>query len=209
MASSKAKVWIGGGGVVLVLLVAALVASGGSGDKKKAAEGVEETRPVTVTGAALPKYEPGGGADAAEGAAIPEVKGQSFDGSPVAIRNDGRAKLIVFVAHWCPHCQKEVPLLVDYLKKNPLPSGVDLYTVSTGVSAKAPNYPPSAWLKKEGWKAKTLADSAEQGAADAFGLSSFPYFVAVDGSGKVAVRTSGEISTRVFADLAERALGNR
>ena len=200
--------WIGVAGLVLVLLVAALVAgSGGSKDKNKVAEGVEETRPVTVTGTPLPKYEPGGGEDRATGVAIPEVKGQSFDGSPVEIRNDGRAKVIIFVAHWCPHCQKEVPLLVDYLKSNPLPNGVDLYTVSTGVSAKNPNYPPSAWLEKEGWKVKTLADSSEQQAADAFGLSSFPYFVAVDGSGKVVVRTSGEISTRVFADLAGRTLG--
>jgi thiol-disulfide isomerase/thioredoxin len=201
--------WIGVAGLVLVLAVAAIVSSGGSGDKKESAAGVEETRPVTVTGAALPEFEPGGGADAAMGKTIPEVKGQSFDGSPVDIGNDGRAKLILFVAHWCPHCQKEIPLLADYLKSNSLPSGVDLYTVSTGVSAKSPNYPPSAWLKEEGWTAKTLADSEEQQAADAFGLSAFPYFVAVDGSGKVVDRTSGELTTGQFADLAQQALGNR
>ena len=137
------------------------------------------------------------------------MTGQSFDGSPVEIRNDGRAKLIVFVAHWCPHCQREVPILADWLKSNSLPAGVDLYTVSTGVTSKRPNYPPSAWLKKEGWTAKTLADSKDQDAADAFGLSAFPYFVAVDGSGKVVARTSGEIGTDQFAALAQQALGNR
>jgi thiol-disulfide isomerase/thioredoxin len=199
--------WIGVAGLVLVLAVAAILSSGG-GDKNQSAEGIEETRPVIVTGAALPKFEPDA-ADAAVGKAVPEVKGQSFDGNPVEIRNDGRAKLILFVAHWCPHCQREVPLLADDLKSNALPSGVDLYTVSTNVTSKRPNYPPSAWLKKEGWTAKTLADSENQDAADAYGLSAFPYFVAVDGSGKVVARTSGEITTDQFAALAQQTLGNR
>jgi thiol-disulfide isomerase/thioredoxin len=206
MATNK-KIWFGVAGLVLVLLVVAKVSSGG-GDKNKSAEGVAETRPVTITGAALPKFEPDG-TDAAVGETIPELRGQSFDGSPVAIRSDGRAKLILFVAHWCPHCQREVPLLADHLKSKALPSGVDLYTVSTSVSSKRPNYPPSAWLKKEGWTAKTLADSEQQQAADAFGLSAFPYFVAVDGSGKVVARTSGEITTDQFVDLAQQTLGNR
>lgn len=200
--------WIGVAGLVLVLAVAAIVSSGGSDEKDSSAQGVEEIRPVTVTGTALPEFEPGG-ADSAVGQTIPEVKGQSFDGSPVTIGNDGRSKLIVFVAHWCPHCQKEIPLLADWLKSNSLPGGVDLYTVSTGVTDKRPNYPPSKWLKKEGWTAKTLADSQEQQAADAFGLSAFPYFVAVDGSGKVVARTSGEITTGQFAELAQSALSNR
>jgi cytochrome c biogenesis protein CcmG, thiol:disulfide interchange protein DsbE len=199
--------WIGVVGLVLVLALAAIVSSGG-GDKNESAEGIEETRAVSVTGDALPEFA-SGGADAAVGKTIPDVTGQSFDGSPVDIRNDGRAKLIVFVAHWCPHCQKEIPLLADWLKSNSLPNGVDLYAVSTGVTSKRPNYPPSTWLEKEGWTAKTLADSEDQEAADAFGLSAFPYFVAVDGSGKVAARTSGEISTEQFAGLALTALGNR
>jgi thiol-disulfide isomerase/thioredoxin len=193
--------------LLLVVAVMALV-SCGSDDKKPSAGGVEENRPVTITGTALAKL-PQSGDDPAVGKPIPEAAGQAFDGSPVAIRNDGKAKLIIFVAHWCPHCQKEIPLLADYLKKNPLPAGVDLYTVSTGVVSNRPNYPPSAWLKKEGWTAKTLADSKEQDAADAFGLSAYPYFVAADASGNVVARTSGELSTGEFADLAGLALGNR
>jgi thiol-disulfide isomerase/thioredoxin len=200
--------WIGVAGLVLVLALAAILSSGGSGDKKKSAEGVEETRPVTITGTALEKL-PAGGTDPAVGKEIPEARGQSFDGTPVDIRNDGRPKLILFVAHWCPHCQREIPLLSGYLKSNPLPKGVDLYTVSTSVVKERGNYPPSAWLKDKGWTAPTLADSDDDKAADAFGLPGFPYFVAVDGSGKVVARTSGEISTDDFAGLAAKALGNQ
>ena len=203
--------WIGVAAVVLVLLVAAIVSSGSS-DKNKnkstTAAGVEQTRPVTVTGTPLVKL-PSSGDDPAVGKAIPELKGQSFDGSPVDIGNDGRPKLILFVAHWCPHCRREVPLLADYLKSHPLPKGVDVYTVATATSSKSPNYPPSAWLAKVGWKAPTMADSDDTKAADAFGLPAFPYFVAVGGSGKVVARTTGEITTDEFADLAAKTLGNR
>jgi thiol-disulfide isomerase/thioredoxin len=201
--------WIGVAGVVVILAVAALVSSGGGGKKNKTAAGVEETRPVTVTGAALPVLPQNGGDDPAVGKEIPEAKGQSFDGTPVDIRNDGRPKLILFVAHWCPHCQREVPLLTDYLKSHKLPSGVDLYTVATATSSARPNYPPSSWLSKVGWKAPTMADSGDGKAATAFGLNAFPYFVAVDGSGKVVARTTGEITTDDFVSLAEKTLGNR
>jgi len=200
--------WIGVAAVVLVLLVAAIVSSGGSGKSKKTAAGVEQTRPVTVTGTPLPTL-PASGDDPAQGKEIPEPQGQTFDGKPVDIRNDGRPKLVLFVPHWCPHCQREVPLLAKYLKANPLPKGVDLHTVSTAVNQPRGNYPPSAWLEKVGWTAPVLADSDDGKAANAFGLPGFPYFVAVDASGKVVARTSGEISTDDFADLATKTLGNR
>ena len=201
--------WIGVAAVVLVLLVAAIVSSGGSGGKSnKTAAGLAQTRPVVISGTPLPAL-PSTGDDPGVGKEIPEAKGQSFDGSPVDIRNDGRPKLILFVAHWCPHCQREVPLLNGYLKSHPLPAGVDLYTVATATSSARPNYPPSAWLDKVGWKAKTMADADDGKAATAFGLNAFPYFVAVDGSGKVVARTTGEITTDEFANLAAKSLGNR
>jgi thiol-disulfide isomerase/thioredoxin len=200
--------WIGVAALVLVLALAAVVSSGGSDDgDKQSAAGLEETRPVTVTGPALPEL-PTSGADPDVGKEIPDVNGQSFDGTPINITKDGKPKLVLFVAHWCPHCQNEVPLLADYLKSNPL-QGVDLYTVSTGVVKARGNHPPSAWLEKEGWTAPTLADSDDGKAATAFGLSSFPYFVAVDASGKVVERTVGEISTDEFAALAAKARGGR
>jgi thiol-disulfide isomerase/thioredoxin len=197
--------WIGVAAVVLVLAVAAVV-SGGDDDKQTAA-GVEETRPVTVTGTPLPQL-PREGADPGLGKEIPDLKGQSFDGTPVSITKDGKPKLVLFVAHWCSHCQKEVPLLAGYLKSNPL-QGVDLSTVSTSVASNSPNYPPSAWLDEEGWTYPTLADSEDKTAADAFGLSAFPYFVAVDASGKVVARTTGELTTDQFAALIAQARGGQ
>jgi thiol-disulfide isomerase/thioredoxin len=198
--------WIVVGAVVLVAAIIAVVSAGGGdggddkGDGSGTAAAGQETRPVTITGTPL---APHGAADPdpAVGARIPTVAGASFDGTPMTISADGRGKLVLFVAHWCPHCQKEVPLLADFMADSPLPADVDLVTVSTSVSAARPNYPPSAWLQREHWEAPVLVDSKDSEAAQAIGLTGQPYFVAVDASGVVRARTSGEITTDQFRQL--------
>jgi cytochrome c biogenesis protein CcmG/thiol:disulfide interchange protein DsbE len=112
--------------------------------------------------------------------------------------------VVMFVAHWCPHCQKEVPLITAHLGGK-LPGDVDLFAVSTGVDQTAPNYPPGAWLRKENWPVPTLVDDAQGSAAKAYGLSGFPYFVVVDASGKVVDRASGEIPVEQFDALINAA----
>ena len=197
-------VWFGLAGVVVLAAVLAVVLSGGS-DDPPTAEGTEETRPVAVSGTALPAS--GDTSDPAVGLTIPMVEGAGFDGTPVTISPDDGPTVLVFAAHWCPHCQAEIPLLKDHLAADPLPAGVTLVTVSTSTNADQPNYPPSAWLQEEGWTQTVLADSEEGAAAAAFGVDAFPYFVAVDDDGKVVARTSGEISTDQFDQLVALALG--
>ncbi|HEX2047960.1 MAG TPA: TlpA disulfide reductase family protein [Acidimicrobiales bacterium] len=122
------------------------------------------------------------------------------------IARDGKPKLVMFLAHWCPHCQAEVPVLVDWASAGQ-PQGVDLVAVSTAVDRARPDYPPSAWLEREGWTIPTVADDADGTAAAAFGLTGYPYFVAVTGDGKVAARASGEQTVSRLAALAAAARG--
>jgi len=131
--------------------------------------------------------------------------GSAFDGSAVSIVNDGRPKIVIFIAHWCPHCQAEVPLITKWIAANGLPSGVDMYAVSTGVSKDLPNYPLSAWLQKVKWPLPTLADSDNAVAAQAFGLNAYPFFSVVNASGKLALRATGELDTAHLAQLVELA----
>lgn len=189
-------------GVVVVLGIVAIAVSRDS--TKKSAAGAEENRPVKVTGTSLAMMpRPGAGADPAIGATAPQIKGSTFTGKPIEITRDGKPKVVVFVAHWCPHCQAEVPLLTEHFAKAGVPGGV--YAVSTGVNKNQPNYPPSAWLEDEEWPIPTMADDADGQAAAAFGLPGFPYYVAIDASGKVVARTSGEISTEQFDALVAQA----
>jgi thiol-disulfide isomerase/thioredoxin len=186
--------------VVLVAgLVAALATGGGGGSSVSTASGGTakptkfEQAPVQIEGAALPKFVDSVG-DPAVGQTIPTLTGKSvFDGSPVVVRPTGKPQAIVFLAHWCPHCQREVPTLVKLAKAGKL-DGIDVTAVATATSPDAPNYPPSAWLKGQSWPYPVMADSTSYQAGTAFGLSAYPMFVLVDANGTVAGRSTGETS---------------
>lgn len=193
--------------LVVLLGVVAIVVSRGGGEG--GTPGVEEVRPVTVVGPALPPFSGGLGdnpeSDPGVGRPAPTIRGARFDGTPLAIEPDGTAKVVVFLAHWCPHCRREVPRLVAWLQKFSLPPGVRLYGVATSTSPDRPNYPPSAWLARERWEVPTLADDERGRAGAAFGLTAFPYFVALDRDGRVVARASGELTDQQFGRLVEAA----
>jgi hypothetical protein len=113
-----------------------------------------------------------------------------------------------FAAHWCPHCQREIPLLSNHLRSEALPAGVDLVTIATGTNPDAPNYPPSSWLEANPLPGRVLVDSAASDTGRAFGLPGYPYFVALDRDGRVAARASGEIGIAGFKALIEEASSN-
>ena len=174
--------------VGLVAVIVVTVGTGGDDDSPL------EVGTPTVTGEALAPFSPSG-SDPAVGLPIPEVAGADFEGSAVNITRDGRAKVILFLAHWCSVCQQEVPLIVDWLPGANLPDDVDLYTVSTGVDRTRPNYPPSEWLAGEGWTLPVVLDDKARSVAQAFGLGAYPYWVFVDADGEVAERGQGGMNT--------------
>lgn len=159
-----------------------------------------QTRPVRVTGTPLPRLDPSSRPDPAVGRAAPELRGASFDGHPVTVTH-GTPTAVVFLAHWCPHCQREVPVLVRWLDAGRLPAGVKLVAVATATDPDLPNYPPSAWLQRQHWPAPVLADDGQGSAATAFGLPAFPYFVLLDGNGHVVARSSGELTPKALDQL--------
>jgi cytochrome c biogenesis protein CcmG, thiol:disulfide interchange protein DsbE len=180
------------------VILAAILAVVAQRNDESSANNAPQTDPVTITGAALPAYD-STKADSAVGTTIPNLSGTSLlDGTPVKVANDGKPKVLLFVAHWCPHCQREVPLLASDLHKTPLPAGVEMITISTGVDSAAPNYPPSQWLTGVQWPTPVIADDANSSAAQAFGLSAYPYFVFVDANNKVVARSSGEMPLADF-----------
>lgn len=186
--------------MVAVAVVVALATQ--AGDKAPVAS---QTGNVEVSGRSLPAFGTGA-TDTALGLPAPELRGPTFDGRGISVTADGTPKLLVFVAHWCPHCQAEVPRMVNWLAGG-APDGVRLVAVSTGVDAARPNYPPSAWLEREDWTVPTIADDVDGTAARAFGLTSYPYFVAVKGDGTVAARASGEQTVAQLEALVRAARG--
>jgi len=166
-------------GVIIAVIVA--LAAGGSDDVADSTTALDSRIPqgaarqvsfAEVTGTALPRFE-GGLVDDAVGLDAPEFTASYFDNVETTINPaDGNARIIIFLAHWCPHCQAEVTAITEWIDTNGLPADVDIIGISTGVDQGAPNYPPSTWLLRENWPLPVLRDSAQSDLAAGYGLAS-------------------------------------
>lgn len=190
-ARRRARLWLWGAGTAIVALavVIAIFAAGGGGDGDGATAAPDA---VTAVGASLPAL-PDAGPDGAVGMEAPILRGADFDGTPVTIEATGSPLLITVFAHWCPHCQRELPVIVDHLAAGGL-AGVQVVGVSTAVDASRGNFPPDEWFAREGFDRPVLVDTADQRAGAALGVKGFPTWILVNGDGTVAARTSGELT---------------
>lgn len=181
---------------VLVVLFAGIAFASRSG------VGGTEITDAQASGEALPRYAQG--VDGAVGATAPEFSGQTLDGEPISVApGDGTPKAIAFLAHWCPHCQNEMPTVVDWAEEGRLPDGVELIGVASGNDRNRPNFPPQDWFEREGWPGATVVDG-NNAISSSYGLSNYPYWVLVDGEGTVVQRWSGETTPQ---QLSERIGG--
>jgi thiol-disulfide isomerase/thioredoxin len=193
--------------VVVVVALAAIIAIAARHDdstNSTTPAGVEQIRPVEITGTPLDAL-PSTGTDPAIGTKAPVIAGQSFDGTALTTHNSAPT-LLIFVAHWCPHCQREVPRLVQWHADGQVPSGLNVIGIATSTSADRPNYPPSTWLEREKFPWPVIADTANSDAATAMGLTAFPYFVLLDANGNVLARQTGEIEPSDLTALINNAL---
>lgn len=173
--------------------------------------GLPDSQPVTVTGEILPSYE-AGGTDSAIGLDAPVIEGLDFQGDAITI--DAKADgpyMVVFLAHWCVHCNAEVPRLLDWRKQGGVPQELNVVGVATAVSSNAPNYPPAEWFSNKGWAwpvlvDQSIGDGVAGSAAIAYGATGWPYFVIVGADGKVKARVSGEIEIDDLQTIVDAAL---
>lgn len=168
------------------------------------------TDPV-ITGDLLLPYS-SESSDSAVGMPAPAVVGYDYDGNEVTIDPTQGAHLVVFAAHWCPHCNVEMPRLIAAIDDGTIPSWLPVTLVSTAESPTSVNYPADEWLASRGWTGRTIQDgSTGDGAAgtiaQAYGATGWPYFVLIDGDGNIAARTSGEMSVEQLADFVSTLQG--
>lgn len=172
---------------VIVLLLLVAVVSGVIGNEEP---GNEYGEPQ-VSGQ-LPLMPQDSRVDAsANGEAAPTVVGQDFDGNEVRIENDGRAKAIVLLAHWCGFCQNEVPAVQAWLDSGGGVEGVDMYSIATAMDSNRDNFPPSDWFDREGWTVPVIRDDSTNTVHRAYGSGGFPFWVFVNSDGTVAFRLAG------------------
>ena len=202
---------VGLAAVGVIAVVIALLAGGGddgadgvvdSGPAKIPSGNPSQVSDVEIVGTPLPRFDAAIVPDPAIGTKAPLVVAEHFDGSESSIDfADGQERIIVFLAHWCPHCQAEVRLLRSWFETGEIDPGIDLVAVSTAVDRGAPNYPPSDWFLRERWSSPVIRDSNDSDLATAFGLSSYPYMVILDGEGNVTDRRVGSIPPELWDSL--------
>ena len=199
--SNRRNTWLLAGiAAAVVGLVLAIALVSGSGDTDTEATEIAD---VETSGEALPEFD-AAGADPAVGQALPTIRGVDFDGRSVSVGGDGAATLVFVVAHWCPHCQRDLPIVADVLKDADL-EGVSVVALSSLASAERPNWPPSAWFDDEGWPASVVVDDADNTAYRVLGASGTPFTVVAGKDGTVLRRVSGELGADGVRSLIELA----
>lgn len=159
-----------------------------------------ETAPVTITGDPLPETTDSG-ADPALGLVAPTIVGSDFSGNEVVIGESDGPQAIMFVAHWCPHCQNEVPAVQAWVDETGGVDGFEIVAVSTAVVAERPNYPPSAWFEGEGWSSSVMVDDDEASSFIAYGGRVIPFWVFLDSDGRVFERIDGGVDPALLQSV--------
>ncbi len=215
---SKLAIWIGLAAVIA--LVIGIVVFAGSGDDSNDAasdttavgSSLPDSQPVTTTGDALVKLDAAVSPDPAVGVDAPLLSGLNFAGEPIVMDPATKGPyMLVFLAHWCPHCNAEVPRLNDWKHSGAVPPELNVIGVATAVSPASANYPPATWFSNKGWEWPVMVDEkagdGEAGkAAQAYGASGWPYIVIIGADGKVKVRVSGEVEVSELQTIVDAAL---
>jgi len=161
---------------------------------------------VEVSGQPLPEFT-GEETDPAIGMAAPTVAGTTYAGEPVEIvPGQGGPMMVVFLAHWCPHCNAEIPVLNEWRDSGAIPADLRIVGVSTSVTDQRPNFPPAQWLADRAWTWPALADDETSAALAAYGGTGFPYFVVIGADGTVRARNAGELPIDQLTNLVATAL---
>ena len=147
---------------------------------------------TTITGQGLPEYAGDNDDNVARGLDAPIFSGPNENSEIVSLEKNGSAKVLLFLAHWCGFCQKEVPIVQEYIDIIGIPQGVEIIAVATSIDRSRDNYPPHDWLEREGWSEIQIYD-VDRDIGTAYGVNSFPYWVFLDKDLKIVARRTGNL----------------
>lgn len=149
----------------------------------------------------LPLFEQGQ-PDAALGMVLGDVAGIEYysDTELIIDPTDGTARAWLIWAHWCPHCQRELPPLSDWYAENAdqYPN-VELISVSSSIDPTRGN-PLEPYLEELQLPFPVIVDP-DLRLAEQFGLSAYPFWVFTAGDGTTLLRIAGFLEIDQVADI--------
>jgi thiol-disulfide isomerase/thioredoxin len=156
------------------------------------------------SGTDLPAFDSTALVDPAIGQTIANFEAQTIDGGTFNSFEQGTPRIYSMLAHWCSFCNAELPEIVSWMAETDL-GDVEFVAGAVAVRSTEANYPPSDWLNDAGFNGTVIVDNEAAKLMSIMGTSSFPFLVAVDASGTVVERFSGQ-STRAQLDAALAAV---
>lgn len=124
--------------------------------------------------------------------------------------DDGKPRVWLIWAHWCPYCQQELPELAQWWPQNAdrFPN-TELVTVTTSMNESRGN-PLTPYLEASQFPFPVLVDPNLE-IATQFGTSAFPFWVVTDGAGRVVFRVAGAVGIdaieAIFTQVESLATG--
>ena len=191
------KNFIIAGAVILVLGLA--IAIGVTLSSEPVAAGLPEGE-TSVEGNLLPAFAGDNDDNVASGLPAPIFSAPNEFSEIVSLEKNGNAKALLFLAHWCGYCQKEVPVVQGFIDSVGVPPGVDVIAIATSIDRGRENYPPQRWLADEGWSEAQLYD-LDREIGNAYGLTAFPYWVFLDKDLNVVARRTGNLPADMVGAL--------
>lgn len=184
------KNFIIGGAIVLVVGLAVAI---GVSLVDEPLDGNLPEGETTISGDALPEYAGENDINISVGLQAPLFSGPDQNSEIISLEKNGKSKILLFLAHWCPHCQAEVPIVQEYIDTYGLPADVEVIGILTSIDRSRDNYPPHDWLVKEGWSETQIYD-LDREIGTVYGLNAFPYWVTLDKDLKVVNRVTGKLT---------------
>lgn len=149
----------------------------------------------------LPRFT-GQGPDHALGMTMPTIEGfDAYSDAAMTIDpTDGRKRVWMIWAHWCPFCQEELPIVNAWWPESSAnyPT-VDLITVTTSIDPSRGN-PLDPYLEAQQFTFPVLVD-ADTTIAAQMGVNAFPFWMVTNGDGTVLFRTAGMLHVDQMAAL--------
>jgi thiol-disulfide isomerase/thioredoxin len=136
-----------------------------------------------------------------QGETVPEFSAPNLFGGRVSWSDyAGKPTVLVIWAPWCPHCQKELPLLGRIAPDYP---GVQIVTVATAIG-REPGPTPDQLMADSNLDSPTAVDDDNGTLMSGLGVEGFPtsYYVKADGT--VMQMTSGETPEDQLRSLFEQ-----
>jgi peroxiredoxin len=135
------------------------------------------------------------------GSQAPDFNATTVDGSSVSLEDKGGkdATMLVFFATWCPHCNKEAPIISELAD-----SHQDLRVIMVGIDGQDNPDKVQAFVEKYGIEGPAVYDPSLD---SPYKVSGYPTVYVLDKDQKIVAANAGETSPDVLEGWVEDAQG--